>query len=181
MTPLSRLGPRPLLGIATILALALGAALVVPSPVWTSAPPVGPAGSAHIHASMFLHVDGTEMDLSQGFIGQAQRVHFHDTDNILHVHATGITLGHALDTLPASIDDDCLTVRGNTTCAGGGETVTVLVNGDPVDPTAAKNRIIRQGDTITLYHGDDPAALPDRYHDNTLPPELRPRQPGEPV
>ncbi len=181
MSPLSRLGPRGLLATAAGLALLLGTVLVLPSPVWTSTPPVGPAGSTHIHASLFFHVDGTAIEPTDAFLEQAQRVHFHAPDNIIHVHATGITLGHALDTLPAAVDGDCITVQAERTCAGSGETVTVLVNGDPVDPAAAKRRVIRQGDTITLFHGTDPAALPDRFHDNTLPPALRPGQPGEPV
>lgn len=170
---------RHLFLLALVLAALLGTALVLPSPVWE--PRVGAPGSTHIHASLFFHVNGTSVELTRRFLGQAERVHFHAPDSILHVHATGLTLGYALDTLPVALNDTCVTVTGTRSCAGDGTVVTVLVNGEPVNPAAAKNRVIRQGDTITVFHGETPETLPDRYRHRRLPSQYREQDSGTPV
>lgn len=154
--------------------LAAAAAVAVPA---LDRPEVGPPGSAHLHASLFLVVDGEPVNLSAG---GTERVHMHRGDAVLHVHAEGVTVGRAFSALGIDVSRDCVAFEGRH-CAAGNGTVTVLVDGEEIAPARAERRVIGQGDTITVFHGEDLAALPERFRDRTLPPAYRDRPRGTPV
>ncbi len=145
-------------------------------------PTVGPPGSAHIHAHLLFHADGGRIPVTPAFPG-TDRVHFHADDGVVHVHATGVTLGHALSALNVSAADGCLALpsRNGTRCGNATHTVRVAVNGRNRTVQAALDHRIQQGDTIVLYHGPRDRALPQQYRNLTLPERYRPDPPGQQV
>ena len=90
----------------------------------------GALGSAHIHADIKTYVSGNPIDFSlQKYQLQDKMVHFEDKDgNVVHIHATGITLGYIFKTLKLSIDNNCLTLdTGNKYCNNENAELKVFV------------------------------------------------------
>ncbi|MBI2134347.1 hypothetical protein HYU09_00005, partial [Candidatus Woesearchaeota archaeon] len=73
---------------------------------------IGPLGSAHNHADIKVYVLGNAIDFSQQkYQLKHQAVHFENRDgDVVHTHATGITLGYMFETLGMNINENCLTI-----------------------------------------------------------------------
>ncbi|MDY6769424.1 MAG: hypothetical protein SVU88_00460 [Candidatus Nanohaloarchaea archaeon] len=113
---------------------------------------VGPAGSTHQHAQFSVLVDGEEIDFSRDrYQMQSRKVHFEaGNGDRIHVHATGVTIGYALDTLGLGINSTCLTVHGETYCEDGGGRLSVTVDGSEIEKPAS--HVIRDGETIRISY-----------------------------
>lgn len=144
---------------------------------------VGPFGSAHKHLSLFFLVQGEEKVMTEPYIERARKVHFHAADGILHVEATGVTLGYALDALNISLTSECVRFGPDNAsyCAGDDTTIRVMVNGEVMDVQDALDRVLAQGDTLVIYHGPRNASIPEEYRDRVLPDRYRPGVQGQPV
>lgn len=97
-------------------------------------------GSVHTHGTMTMVVDGQQVDFSQSQYQRAsheQAFHFEGGDgSIWHVHAQGVTLKYALDTLGIGVTENSVTFEGTTYNASNpGTNVTVEVNGRSVTPS----------------------------------------------
>lgn len=100
----------------------------------------GAFGSAHEHGTIEMVVLGERVDFSQPeYQTVVDRFHFEGGNGrIWHVHAEGVTLKWAMDTLPGiEITADSVTFQGTTYRDSDPNTeVIVEVNGEPVDPAS---------------------------------------------
>ncbi len=97
----------------------------------------GPAGSAHEHGTVEVVIDGREIDFSrQEYQLQADEFHFEGGDGrTWHTHANGVTLEWAMSTLDIGVSEDTVVFDGTVyRDSDPGTSVTVTVNGEPVDP-----------------------------------------------
>ncbi|MDY6768876.1 MAG: hypothetical protein SVW02_02090 [Candidatus Nanohaloarchaea archaeon] len=116
---------------------------------------VGPAGSTHEHAQFSVFVNGEEIDFSQPRYQfqqtQNSRVHFEAGDGSrIHKHATGVTIGFALESLDMGINATCLTVHDETYCEDGAATLETMVNGEEIQNPAS--HVIRDGERIRIEY-----------------------------
>jgi hypothetical protein len=91
---------------------------------------LGPLGSAHNHADIKVYTLGKQIDFSlPKYQLQDKAVHFEDhDDDVVHLHATGITLNYIFRTLRMNIDDECLTIdTGNKYCSKDNAKLKVFV------------------------------------------------------
>ena len=96
----------------------------------------GPLGSAHIHADIKVYVLSNPIDFSlPKYQLQDKAVHFENGDgDVMHVHATGITLGYIFKTLRMGIDNECLTLdTGRKYCNNGNAELKVFVKSANTD------------------------------------------------
>ncbi len=140
---------------------------------------LGEPGSVHRHAYLSFVVNGSERSLGRSYLERAVRVHFHQDDGILHVHADNVDPAYALDTMDITLNQTCLAFRpeNTTLCSSGNRTVGMMVNGQAVAVESGLDREIEQGDDIVVWYGRTAPDSPDRE----LPPEYRETVPGDSV
>lgn len=88
----------------------------------------GPRGSTHIHADIKVYILGNPLNFnSPRFQVMEDLTHFENNDGeILHVHATGLTLGYFLRSLGMDLNNECITTdTGNQYCNLGKATLKV--------------------------------------------------------
>ncbi len=91
---------------------------------------VGSVGSAHRHADFKLYINGEAVDFSQPkYQLKSSYVHFEGGDgDVIHTHATGVTIGFFLQTLGIRLDENCITVNEKS-CNDDERTLKLFVNG----------------------------------------------------
>lgn len=145
-----------------------------------SGPDIGEYGTSHAHLYFNVVLAGEELDMGQSqFLQQADRVHFHNPDNILHIHADGMTLGFTLRTLGLQIEDSCLAVNGTEYCGNETHSFQFYANGEQI--SSYRSYEPDQGDTLVMFFGPDDAAPADEYFEQELPESLQPDAPGRGV
>ncbi|WP_440988684.1 hypothetical protein [Haloarchaeobius baliensis] len=97
-------------------------------------------GGAHYHGGMTVTIGGQSLDFSQPQyqVGQTGERAFHyerGNGDRWHVHARGVTLEYALESLDIEAAPDALAFDGTVYRTGEGDTVRYVVNGQSVDPT----------------------------------------------
>ncbi len=128
------------------------------SPITTSE--IGVVGDIHYHADFALYVNGEHYNFAQEKYMSTENkslsnfAHFHDMKgNIIHQHASGITLGFFLETLGMRLNDSCLVLDdGNSYCNEGNKELKMYVNGKHNDQFADYD--IQDEDKILLSYGD---------------------------
>jgi len=97
-------------------------------------PPIGPLGGIHIHADYEVYIDGTPVDFAKReYMVKAQYVHIEGMDgDVIHVHATGVTIGEFFRTLGMKLTDECFKM-GKKYCTDEQKTLKFYVNGEPND------------------------------------------------
>lgn len=104
----------------------------------------------HYHGTIEMIVDGERVDFSQDrYQLQADAFHFEGGDGTRwHVHAQGVTLAWAMESLGIAVTPDSVTVDGTTyDDADAGTDVSVTVNGEPVTPSSY---VLREGDAVRI-------------------------------
>jgi len=145
-----------------ILGLIIAAAVIIGN--WQlekSNPEIGVVGDLHYHADFALYLDGERYNFTQEkYMSTENRslsnfAHFHDVDgNIIHKHASGITLGFFLETLGIKLDDTCLVLDDGTSyCNERNKVLKLYVNGKYNDKFAQYD--IQDEDQILLSYGDE--------------------------
>jgi hypothetical protein len=139
------------------LALVIGATVAIVAYVTffaggggTASGSVGPAGSAHYHGSMDVVVLGERVDFSRSeYQLRDDRFHFEAGDGTQwHAHATGVTLGYAMESLGFDVTRTSFTYQGTTYRDSSEEyTVRVTVNGDRVNPG---EYVLQEGDRVRV-------------------------------
>lgn len=117
---------------------------------------IGSLGSQHIHADVKVYVDNAYIDFSQPqYQLRAKFVHFEDgRGDVVHVHATGVTINHMLDTLKMSVDKDCLKLNnGKKYCNNADKTVKFYVN--DLSNEEFGDYVIKDLDRILVSYGLD--------------------------
>ena len=94
-------------------------------------------GGPHHHGGMTVTIDGRSLDFSQQeYQLQADAFHYERGNGARwHVHARGVTLEYALESLGIDVAADALAFDGTVYRTGDGDTVRYVVNGQSVDPT----------------------------------------------
>jgi len=90
---------------------------------------LGPVGSTHGHVDIKVYVLGNPIDFSVSkFQVRHPAAHFENGDgDVLHTHATGLTLGYFFFTHGMSIDENCLKLdNGNQYCSDGNANLQVF-------------------------------------------------------
>lgn len=93
---------------------------------------IGPLGSAHTHADFKVYILGNPINFDgQKYQVRDQIVHVENFDGeVVHIHATGITLGYFFKTLGLELDDKCITLdTGNKYCNSEEATLKAFVKG----------------------------------------------------
>ncbi|TYL38876.1 hypothetical protein CV102_10230 [Natronococcus pandeyae] len=142
------------LGIAVLVLFAVAylAIFVTPAPV-ANAAVQQPATDAqtHIHGDIVVQYDDTVVDFDDvQYIEQDGCFHFHAHDNaeMWHVHCENVTLEYAMMTLGMDVSEDTLVVDGERfTTDDDGTTVSVTVDGEPVDP---EQYVLQDGDDVRI-------------------------------
>jgi hypothetical protein len=118
----------------------------------------GPVGSAHEHGTIEVRIDGRTVDFSQQqYQLRAEEFHFENGNGrVWHKHATGVSLEWAMATLGIGVSEDTVVFDGQVYRESDpGTSVTVVVDGDPVDPQTyvlqgASDTNPEQGDRISI-------------------------------
>ena len=97
--------------------------------------------TAHEHGRIAVTVDGERINFGRDKYQRPREFgafHFEGGDGrVWHKHADGVTLEYAMATLGIGVTGDSVTIEGETYRDGAnGTTVSVTVDGDPVDPEA---------------------------------------------
>jgi len=107
-------------------------------------------GSVHYHGTIAVIIDGQRLDFSRDrYQLQADAFHFEGGGGTRwHVHARGVTLAYAMETLDIGVTDSSVTYRGTTYRDGtSSTTVTVTVNDNPVTPS---EYVLQNGDRVRI-------------------------------
>ncbi len=125
----------------------------------TSAIPTpGPAGSAHVHASLIVFVNGERVDFSKKeYQLRDSLIHFEDGNGfVVHRHATGVTLPYLFDTLGIQLSENCikLSKNGEANCNSVYGNLSIIVN-DVLRNQDINYYIFNQGDRILISFGSE--------------------------
>ena len=115
-------------------------------------------GSVHEHGTSNVTIDGETLDFSQPkYQVQDRAFHFErGSGEMWHVHAQGVTLKYAMQTLGIEVTKDSVTFNGTTYRDNAAKwNVIVEVNGKPVVPdeyvlNGASEQNYQQGDHIRI-------------------------------
>jgi hypothetical protein len=144
-------------GIAIAIVGIIVVAMSLPkTPTDNTRPQLGPLGGIHTHQDFKMYMNGQPVDFSQAkYQLRAQHVHFEGGDgDVTHVHATGVTLGYALETLGMKLTNECLTPdTGGPLCNTDSSTLKLYVNGRP--NTEFGGYLMRDLDKILLSYGNE--------------------------
>jgi hypothetical protein len=96
-------------------------------------------GAIHEHGTIEVTIVGDTLDFSQPkyqFRNTGERAFHFEGGNgdFWHVHAEGVTLKYAMDTIGVGVTDDSVTYNGTTYTDGEGYEVIVQAEGKDVDP-----------------------------------------------
>lgn len=94
---------------------------------------IGPLGSAHIHADVRVYINGQPIDFSQRKYQLASSfIHFEDgIGDVVHIHATGMAIGHLFRSLSMGINDNCIAAEKQNYCSDNGKKLKFYANGKP--------------------------------------------------
>jgi hypothetical protein len=112
-----------------------------------------PPERLHVHGNISFTVDGETIDFGRDKYQRASHNHhFHFEGGHAdpwHAHSAYVTLAYAMSTLEGiNMTDDHVTYNGTAYAYEGGDaTVTIRVNGEPVDPT---EYYLKDGDSVTI-------------------------------
>lgn len=121
---------------------------------------IGPLRSTHQHADMKVYINGKAIDFSQKKYQLASRfIHFEEgVGDVIHIHATGLTIGHLFKSLGGEISNDCMTIDKQTYCNEGDKTLKFYVNGQKSNEFSS--HIIKDLNKYLISYGnDDNAAI----------------------
>jgi len=94
--------------------------------------PLGPAGSTHVHADYAIYLNGDKVDTeAPSFFAHEPRTHMHQPHvSLIHIHATGVTMGRFMSLIGFPFNSTCITADGNELCNEGGNELKFYVNGE---------------------------------------------------
>ncbi|MFA9428485.1 hypothetical protein [Natronorubrum sp. A-ect3] len=96
-----------------------------------------PSAPIHEHGTLTVQYDETVVAFDDPELTERDNCfHFHDHDNgeIWHAHCADVSIEYALETLDMDVTAESATIDGQTFDEADGDTVSVTVNGEDVDP-----------------------------------------------
>ena len=119
-------------------------------------PRLGAVGSEHTHQDFKIYIEGKDWDFSlPKYQVRARHVHVEGGDgDVIHKHATGVTVGYFLDTVGWKLTNGCLTTdQGNAYCNSEDKTLKFYLNGQNIDDLT--NYEMRDLDKFLISYGSD--------------------------
>ncbi|MBI4009728.1 MAG: MoaD/ThiS family protein [Candidatus Aenigmarchaeota archaeon] len=143
-------------GIILLVVVGIGYALI-----WALTAPstgIGAPGSTHIHQDFKVYVSGNAIDFSLGKYQKPHlnaHVHLEGGDgDLIHVHATGVTMEFFLKSLGIKFEKDCLTMdTGDKYCNEGDKALKFYVNSKP--SSEWEKYVLKDGDKILVSYGNE--------------------------
>lgn len=116
---------------------------------------IGALGSAHLHADVKVYINGKAIDFSQRKYQLANSfIHFEEgIGDVVHSHATGLTIGHMLKSLGIDFSNNCIIVEGQNYCNENNKKLKFYVNGQ--SNNEFDNRLIRNLDKYLVSYGSE--------------------------
>ena len=119
---------------------------------------IGASGSTHIHQDFKVYIEDKAIDFSQGKYQKPHlnaRVHLEGGNgDLIHKHATGVTMGFFLKSLDMSFDKNCLILdTGEKYCSGDDKTLKFYVNSKPNNEW--ENYDLKDLDKILISYGNE--------------------------
>ena len=138
---------------------------------------LGQLRSTHIHADIKVYINGKSIDFSQPKYQLAARfIHFEEgIGDVVHVHATGHTMGHLFKSLELDFDNNCIVAGNNDYCNEGNRKLRFYVNGNP--NSEYDNYEIKDLDRILVSYGTESEIEIQRQLDSIT--NLAPRLSGK--
>lgn len=119
---------------------------------------IGPLSSTHIHADIKVYINGQSIDFSQKkYQLTTSYIHFEDgIGDVVHIHATGLTMGHLFKSLNGDFNNNCLNFEGKSYCNDNNKKLKFYVNGRPNDEFGYY--FIKDLDKILVSYGSESSA-----------------------
>ncbi|MBS3104990.1 hypothetical protein J4234_01925 [Candidatus Woesearchaeota archaeon] len=116
---------------------------------------IGVLGSAHLHADVKVYINGQSIDFSQRKYQLASSfLHFEEgIGDVIHTHATGLTIGHMFRSLGMDFSNNCLVVEKQSYCNAGNIKLKFYVNGQLNNEF--DNHVIHNLDKILVSYGNE--------------------------
>jgi hypothetical protein len=98
-------------------------------------PKIGPLGGIHTHADFKVYLDGKQVNFAQPqYMVKEKYVHIENMDgDVIHFHASGVTIGEFFRTLGMKFDNQCFVMNRQKYCTDDKNTLKFYVNGEPND------------------------------------------------
>ena len=154
------------IGVFAIIAVIVGYSIYVFLTMDQSSVPGGPEnagalGSEHSHAGILIKVFGDTFDFS-GIAYQIKSpwIHFEGGDGAtIHKHATGVTVGYLISTLPITLDDECFQFGDRSPfCTNEDYSLKLFINGEEVNSVQVYD-IIEDDNILVLYGAETPEEI----------------------
>ena len=119
---------------------------------------IGLLRSTHEHADVKVYLNEQAVDFSQHKYQLASRfIHFEEgVGDVIHKHAIGLTVGHLFKSLGGDINNNCITLDGQSYCKDGNKTLKFYVNNQP--NSEFDNYVIKDLDKILISYGNEAQA-----------------------
>ncbi len=116
---------------------------------------IGSLKSTHIHADVKVYINGKAIDFSQRkYQLTTSFIHFEEgIGDVVHIHATGLTVGHLLKSLGMDINNNCILYEGENYCNENNKKLRFYVNGQPNNEFS--NYIMQDLDKVLVYYGSE--------------------------
>ena len=116
---------------------------------------IGPLRSVHLHADVKVYINGKPIDFSQRKYQLAARfMHFEDgIGDVIHTHATGLTLGHLFKSLGGDLNNNCIVLGGQSYCNDADKTFKLYINGQSSNEFGS--RVIKDLDKYLISYGNE--------------------------
>jgi len=114
---------------------------------------IGQLGSTHIHADVKVYISGQPIDFSQHkYQITTSFIHFEDgLGDVIHMHATGLTIGNLLKSVKIDVRNNCIIAEGESYCNENDKTLKFYVNGKP--NSEFTDYIMKDLDKILISYG----------------------------
>ena len=116
---------------------------------------IGPLGSTHLHADVKVYINGQAIDFSQRkYQLQNSFIHFEEgIGDVIHTHATGLTIGHMLKPVGINFNNNCIFIEGSNYCNDENKKLKFYANGHQNDEF--DNYIIKDLDKYLISYGSE--------------------------
>jgi len=146
-------------GIFGIIAVIVGYSVIVfiNMPGAPGAPPgAGALGSEHVNISHLVRIFGDKFDFStSAYQIKSSWIHFEGGNgNIIHRHASGVTMGYLFETLGLTLTDECYIFKdGKEFCSNEDFSLKFYINNQQVD--SILDYIGQGNDRILISYGNE--------------------------
>ena len=116
---------------------------------------IGLLRSAHEHAYIKFYINGQAIDFSQRKYQLASIfIHFEEgIGDVIHTHATGLTLGHLFRSLGGELSNNCIVLEWQSNCNEGDKKLKFYANGQKSSEFGS--RIIKDLDKYLISYGNE--------------------------